>query len=179
MAIGDFTYMQNYFKAFKEKYPHLKVDLWIDEVRRTWKFWKWDRLKKYSLYDWTQTCPFFNKVYTQTYSPSVFKQSIQEAKKENYHIVVSLSCLRAYNYADLARIISHDGFITGMEIPTKFTQILKRKKYKKLNSKICFKNKSPKIKHITKQSSRPSSSIDQIKRTRPAADFCVRRKNEK
>ena len=27
LAIGDFVYLQNYFKLFAQKYPNLKIDL--------------------------------------------------------------------------------------------------------------------------------------------------------
>ena len=50
LAIGDFTYLQNYFKAFKDAYPHITIDLWVDEVRRTRLFWRWNKLKKYSIH---------------------------------------------------------------------------------------------------------------------------------
>jgi hypothetical protein len=68
LAIGDFAYLQNYFLAFSRKYSHLKVDLWVDEVRRTWLFWRWPHLRKYALYDWVEQCPCFNKIYRRTYS---------------------------------------------------------------------------------------------------------------
>jgi ADP-heptose:LPS heptosyltransferase len=114
LAIGDFTYLQNYFKAFSEKYPHIKIDLWIDEVRRTWFFWRWKSLKKYSLYDWVSACPFFNKIYTQTYSPFAFRKSLKEANEEQYPVIISLCTLRSKMYARYARCISPKGLIVGV-----------------------------------------------------------------
>ena len=35
LALGDFTYMQNCFRAFSEAYPHIKIHIWVDELRRT------------------------------------------------------------------------------------------------------------------------------------------------
>lgn len=121
LAIGDFTYLQNCFSAFKKKYPHIKIDLFIDEVRRTRLFWDWKHLKKYSLIDWISEAStqdgskkLFNKVYSGTYSWRRFKNSFQEAKCEEYPIVVSLCVLRMKWYAKIARRISKKGFVVGL-----------------------------------------------------------------
>ncbi len=134
LAIGDFTYLQNYFKAFAEKYPHLKVDVWVDEVRRTRCFWRWNKLKGYSLYDWLNASPCFNKVYDKTYSPATFKQSLHEAQTEEYPIVVSIATLRPYRYAQLIRSISPKAFVVGMQKGTKPYQWYQRNEYKKLDA---------------------------------------------
>ncbi|MBO9537989.1 glycosyltransferase family 9 protein [Herbaspirillum sp.] len=120
LALGDFTYLQNFFKAFAEQNPQLKVHLWVDEVRRTDDAAQWPHLKKYSLYDWTAACPFFAKVYNQTYSPALYRESIEEARRENYPIVVSLATLRPHLYAGLARKISPDGLVIGMTRKVRF-----------------------------------------------------------
>jgi hypothetical protein len=39
LAIGDFTYLQNFFQAFSQAHPHVQVHIWIDEVRRTTDQW--------------------------------------------------------------------------------------------------------------------------------------------
>ena len=138
LAIGDYTYMQNYFKAFAEKYPHLKIDLWVDEVRRTRCFWRWPQLKKYSLYDWINRSSFFRKIYDQTYSPKMLKRSIKLAQQQDYALVVYFCLLRKYNYAKLARTISSKGFIVGVDRPIKQRQFLKRRWFNKLDAKISF-----------------------------------------
>src|SRR5437016_13322405 len=76
LALGDFTYLQNCFRAFAAAYPHIKVHLWVDEVRRTSDSTQWTHLRKYSLYDWTANCPFFDKTYHATYSPGLYQESI-------------------------------------------------------------------------------------------------------
>jgi len=115
LALGDFTYLQNCFKAFSKAFPHIKMHLWVDEVRRTSDSTQWESLRSYSLYDWLAACPFFDKVYSSTYSPALFQQSIGEARRENYPLVVSLATLRPHKYARLARDISPSGFVTGMK----------------------------------------------------------------
>lgn len=114
LAIGDFTYLQNCFKAFSEACPHLKVDLWIDEVRRTDDQAKWGYLKNYALYDWAENCGLFHKVYRRTYSPALLRESIAEARSERYPLVVSLATLRTPQYARLARSCGPEAWVVGM-----------------------------------------------------------------
>lgn len=115
LAIGDFTYLQNFFSAFAKQNPHLKIDIWIDELRRSNNPEQWKFLEKYALYDWAENCPFFRKVYRRTYSPQLLNESIQEAQRENYSIVVSLATLRPYIYANLARMVGPDAFVVGIK----------------------------------------------------------------
>ncbi|HJV52320.1 MAG TPA: glycosyltransferase family 9 protein [Noviherbaspirillum sp.] len=136
LALGDFTYLQNCFQAFAQANPHIKIHLWVDEVRRTNDASQWEHLKKYSLYDWVASCPFFDKVYTRTYSPQLYQESIREAQRENYPIVVSLATLRPHLYANLARAISPQGFVAGMTKKVKFFQPHHYLAYKKLNARI-------------------------------------------
>ncbi len=78
LALGDYTYLQNCFQAFARAYPHLKLHLWVDEVRRTGDSSQWPHLKKNVLYDWLDACDFIDKVYKQNYSPDLFEASIRE-----------------------------------------------------------------------------------------------------
>ncbi|UNM97447.1 GNAT family N-acetyltransferase [Ignatzschineria rhizosphaerae] len=151
LAIGDFTYLQNCFKAFKEAYPHLKMDLFIEEVRCTSDAKKWPFLKKYSLYDWAETCDFFNKVYRENYSPALRAASIQEAKLENYPIVVSIETLASLNGAGLAREIAGDkGFAAGMDIRYKWYQLAQKRDLKNLDALIeVVKPYQGKARHIS------------------------------
>ena len=136
LALGDFTYLQNYFQAFARAYPHLKVHLWVDEVRRTDDAAQWEHLKKYALYDWVEACPFFDKVYRKTYSPALYQESIREAQQEHYPVVVSLATLRPHLYAGLARSICPDGLVIGMKKDVKFFQPHHLLAYRKLDAAI-------------------------------------------
>ena len=137
LAIGDFTYLQNGFRAFKEAYPHLKIDLFIEEVRCTNDPKKWPFLKKYSLYDWVGKCGIFDKIYNKNYSPALRLESIVEAKLQKYPIVVSIETLASLNGAGLARdIAGPDGFAMGMDIRYRWYQIREKLDLKKLNATI-------------------------------------------
>ncbi|MBK4733512.1 glycosyltransferase family 9 protein [Noviherbaspirillum pedocola] len=136
LALGDYTYLQNFFKAFAQAHPGLQIHLWVDEVRRTSKREEWKFLKSYALYDWVEACPFFEKVYRRTYSPELFQESIAEAQREAYPLVVSLATLRPHFYAGLAREISPNGFVAGMKPRTKLTQLHHLPAYRKLDAAI-------------------------------------------
>lgn len=137
LAIGDFTYLQNGFRAFKEAYPHLKIDLFIEEVRCTNDPKKWPFLKKYSLYDWAGKCGIFDKIYNKNYSPALRLESIVEAKLQKYPIVVSIETLASLNGAGLARdIAGPDGFAMGMDIRYRWYQIREKLDLKKLDATI-------------------------------------------
>jgi ADP-heptose:LPS heptosyltransferase len=114
-AIGDFTYLGSYFKKVAEKYPNIKVDLWADEVRRTYKFWRWKYIKRYVLHDWLHSCSFFNKVYTETYTWGLFKKTFKEVQADKHSIIVSLYYLRSRRYSKHARRMNPDAFLAGFK----------------------------------------------------------------
>jgi len=136
LALGDFTYLQNCFRAFAAAYPHIKMHLWVDELRRTKDQTQWDHLKKYVVYDWVTACDTFDKVYTRTYSPGLLEQSIKEARAENYPIIVTLATMRRHKYVQLARQISPNGFVAGQKKHVMFYDIPKQLIYRKLNAFI-------------------------------------------
>jgi heptosyltransferase III len=136
LALGDFTYLQSCFQAFAQAFPHIKIHLWVDERRRTHRASEWAHLKKYSLYDWLAECPYIEKVYNETYSPALFKQSIQEAQLQEYPIVVSLGVLERHKYAILARKISPRGFVVGQKKRVRPYDFPKRFIYRKLDAFI-------------------------------------------
>jgi ADP-heptose:LPS heptosyltransferase len=136
LALGDFTYLQSCFRAFAEAYPHVKLHLWVDERRRTRKASAWPHLKKYALYDWLDACPWFDKVYKETYSPALYRASLREAQLENYPIVISLAELERHKYAVLARKISPHGFVVGQKKRVRRFDIIKHLIYRKLDAFI-------------------------------------------
>jgi ADP-heptose:LPS heptosyltransferase len=136
LALGDFTYLQNCFRAFAKAYPHVRIHLWVDERRRTRRAAEWAHLKKYALYDWLAECPFIEKVYDQTYSPALFRQSLEEARGQDYPIVVSLAVLERHKYAILARKISPRGFVVGQKKRVRPYDLPKYLCYRKLDAFI-------------------------------------------
>jgi heptosyltransferase-3 len=143
LALGDFTYLQACFEAFAKAYPHLKVHLWVDERRRTSRSSEWAHLKKYALYDWLAECPYIDKVYKETYSPQAYRDSVEEARREDYPIVVSLAMLERHKYASLARSISPQGFVVGQKKHVRPYDLHKRLVYRKLDAFIPAYTPSP------------------------------------
>lgn len=136
LALGDFTYMQNYFKAFHEKYPHIKIDIWVDQLRGKSILWRGRREKKDILFDWLESCDFVNKVYKNTNSFLGFLNFLKLAKKENYPLIVSLGVARGHRYAKYAKIISRNAFNVGLKKRTRFANFIKKNRFKKLNNFI-------------------------------------------
>ncbi len=137
LAIGDFVYLSRFFEAFSRQFPQLEIHIWADEVRRTRCFWRWSSLRNYSLYQWLSNCSYIKKMYSETYSPGVFKKSVKQAQQEKYDIVVSLATLRQCFYAKLARTISPRGFVTGMASKQPFYRVFKRYALYKLSARVC------------------------------------------
>jgi heptosyltransferase III len=136
LALGDFTYLQSCFAAFAHAFPHLKIHLWVDERRRTSRAADWPHLKKYALYDWLAECPYIDKVYDETYSPALYKASLQEAQRQDYPVVVSLAVLDRHKYAGLARKISPHGFVVGQKKRVRPYDLPKHLCYRKLDAFI-------------------------------------------
>ena len=136
LALGDFTDLQSCFAAFARAFPHIKIHLWVDERRRTRKAAHWPHLKKYALYDWLAECPYFDKVYNETYSPALYDASLRDAQREDYPIVVSLAELERHKYAMLARRISPNGFVVGQKKRVRTYDLYKRLVYRNLDAFI-------------------------------------------
>lgn len=136
LALGDFAYLQNCFQAFAKAYPHLEIHLWVDELQRTADSSRWEYLKKQALYDWLASCPFFSKVYSRTYSPALYQESIKEAAQQDYPVVVSLATLRPHQYARLARTISPRGFVAGIRGPVGLLTLHRYLAYHRLDASI-------------------------------------------
>lgn len=136
LAIGDFTYLQNDFRAFAAAFPHLRIDLWIDEVRRTADASRWPQLKSYVLYDWAEGCGLFGTVYRETYSPDGMAQSVRAAQAQAYPLVVSLATLRPQRYARLTRRIAGTGFSVGMRAPVSLLRLHHQLAYRRLDATL-------------------------------------------
>ena len=150
LALGDFTYLQRCFQAFAEAYPHIQVHLWVDERRRTRRSSEWAHLKKYALYDWLAECPYIDKVYKETYSPQLYRASLDEARREDYPIVIALASLERHKYASLARSISPHGFVVGQKKRVRPYDLAKRLIYRKLDAFIpAYTSSSDSDQHIS------------------------------
>jgi heptosyltransferase-3 len=149
LALGDYTYLQNFFQAFARHFPHVEIHIWVDELRRSQNPAEWVHLKKYALYDWLAACPFIAKTYDKTYSPELYQQSIIEAQQQDYPLVVSLATLRPYRYAALARDICPTGFVAGMKLGAGIFALHRRRAYRKLDACLNPEELAQSGEHIT------------------------------
>lgn len=147
LALGDFTYMQACFKAFAQAYPHIKIHLWVDEVRRTYDFRQWKHLQNYVVFDWLEACPMFDRLYTKTYSPFALHSSLRQARLEQYPIVVSFGIARRDFYAQLVRRISPKGFVVSMSKRVRFYDLRKHLIYRSLDGSYPYSRQ--KTQHIS------------------------------
>lgn len=111
VAIGDFSYLHNYFKALSEEYPNLKIDFWVDEYRGKSCLFRWKYKKHDIVYEWMQSCPFFNKIYTNVGAWWNLLRFFKKLRQENYPIVVCMFHIRPSRMARFAKLISPSGFV--------------------------------------------------------------------
>ena len=148
LAIGDYTYMQRCFYKIKSVYPHLRIDLLIQDNRRTSDRSKWPILNNYILYEWLESETLFGKIY-KTYSPELLESATQQAKTEEYPLVISLGDLRSQNYSLLAREIAQDKIAVGIDIETTIFHRAHKKALKQLDIRIS--DLTDKSKHISQK----------------------------
>ncbi|HBS47726.1 TPA: hypothetical protein DEO28_05180 [Candidatus Dependentiae bacterium] len=117
LAIGDFLYMQPYFKKLTEKLSFLKIDLCVDESRGKSSFW-FNFFKKpqqsNAVVEWAKKSNIFDIVYHVTSNPKSKKEFLQKAAAENYIQVISFGCLRPWVYNDYTEKISKSAFKAGI-----------------------------------------------------------------
>ncbi|MDR0353202.1 MAG: hypothetical protein LBI02_07585 [Opitutaceae bacterium] len=146
-GIGDFCYLQNFFRELAARFPSLEMHLWVGEHRITADPAKWDGLKKFILYDWLAVCPFFKKIYRNNYSPAGLAAAVEEARAENYPVITTLVLARWHRYAKLARDICRDGMVISAMRPFDLKGWLRSFPYKKPD--IAFPSAPAKAGHIS------------------------------
>ncbi|MCM1129000.1 MAG: hypothetical protein NC211_04590 [Alistipes senegalensis] len=139
LAIGDWCYLQNCFRALSVAYPNLAVHIWADKVYRSNQTEPHQNTQTRSgLFDWLNSSPFVQKVY-ETHSGDLYQQSIIEAKKEQYPVIISLATVHSHQYALFARNISPSGFIVGIRDKARFWQFSRRRAYNALDAFLSLK----------------------------------------
>jgi len=124
LAIGDFIYMQPYFKKLAKTNPDFKIDICVDESRcKPFILFK-KQPKINSVIDWIKNLEYFNEIFQIPYDKKAFNQFVDNCKEEKYKKVISLGTIRSHRYNYFARQISADGFVIGIKS--------KQEKYNKL-----------------------------------------------
>ncbi|MCM1512422.1 MAG: lipopolysaccharide heptosyltransferase family protein [Oxalobacter formigenes] len=140
LAIGDWCYLQNCFRALSSAFPHLAIHIWADKAWRSASAagQHQNTQARSGLFDWLNSSPFVQKVY-ETHSGDLYQQSVIEAKKEQYPVIVSLATVHSHQYALFARNISPSGFIVGIKGKARFWQFSRRRAYNALDAFLFLK----------------------------------------
>ena len=134
LAIGDFTYMQNYFFSFAKQYPNLKIDLLIDPERGRSLLRRWTSNKNYILQDWIKGCGLFENVYIVPSSWWKYFDFVRKLKQHKYELIVCLSSINIFKFLNLAKKISKKAFLVSVLPKIKKYQFIKKYKFKKVKS---------------------------------------------
>ena len=113
LAIGDFVYQGAFLKAFKEQNPHVELDIWIDDNRAKPKAWHADRNK--TLCQWLNSESYINQIYPIVKTQNERIEFIKKAQIQNYDVIFFIATTRSESYAQIAREISKEAFITGIK----------------------------------------------------------------
>ncbi|WP_434939274.1 glycosyltransferase family 9 protein [Shewanella sp. HL-SH8] len=104
LAIGDFVYQGVWLSALKAKYPHLTIDIWFDDCRRSPHEWAGGRNQ--ILTEWINAIGDFGDIYPIVSNIAEREQYITKAQQQNYDVIVFVGKNRSTQYAKLARTIS-------------------------------------------------------------------------
>ena len=111
LAIGDFTFQGVYLQALKNKYPHINLDIWIDDCRESSK--DWHKGRNDALGQWLDSVDFIDNVYPIALNNYERSELIERARQKNYDIIVFIATQRSELYAKYAREISKTATIVG------------------------------------------------------------------
>jgi ADP-heptose:LPS heptosyltransferase len=146
MAIGDYVYQGAFLKALSNKYPHLEIDLWIDDCRARKKLWHTGR--NTVMGQWLSSESHINYVYSMSKNREERDQKIKEAWSKDYDAVVFITTSRISKFARTALRIVNRGKVFGTISSNVIDNILNYSAYKKLDGKISIQN-TFKYDHIT------------------------------
>ena len=131
LAIGDYMYQGLYLQALKQQYPHLKIDIWIDDCRKKPKAWHAGRNS--TLCQWLNEETAIEHIYPIAESQKQRQQHIQQAREQDYDLVVFVATQRCEQFAKYARLAAPDAFIAGTKANPWSTPFSKWLHFKKVD----------------------------------------------
>ncbi|RTR27991.1 lipopolysaccharide heptosyltransferase family protein [Shewanella atlantica] len=111
VALGDFLYLKTFLIALKNSYPHIELDIWLDDNRCNTDSWRLSRSK--ILQQWIEAEGVFNLSYGCTDSKEATQAHIDLAKQRNYDIIICHSVSKSRQYSQIARTVSPEAFIVS------------------------------------------------------------------
>lgn len=145
LAIGDYYYQRGFLAELKRRYPHIELDIWIDDCRAKPKPWHAGRSQV--LGQWLSTETHVNHFYPIAASKQERKQVIADAAAKGYDLVVFYAERRTENFARIARQISPAGYIAGTQTKPKLKWLKKFFAFKNIDAFTNLDN-TPDVAHI-------------------------------
>ncbi|UAA38852.1 glycosyltransferase family 9 protein [Paraneptunicella aestuarii] len=134
LAIGDYYYQRTYLAELQRQYPHLNIDIWIDDCRSRPKSWHAGRNK--TLCQWLETEEHIHDIYPIAGSKEERNKLIKKAQEQDYDIIVFMARVRSENFAQIARKISAKAFIVGTKTQPMKKWLKKALAFRKLDAYI-------------------------------------------
>jgi len=131
LAIGDYMYQGLYLQALKQQYPHLQIDIWIDDCRKKPKAWHAGRNN--TLCQWLDEEVAVEHIYPIAESQQQREQHIQTARQKDYDLVVFFATQRCEQFAKYAREAAPKAFIVGTKANPWSTPFSKWLHFKKID----------------------------------------------
>ncbi|QUN05864.1 glycosyltransferase family 9 protein [Shewanella yunxiaonensis] len=103
-ALGDFLYIKTFLEAVKQQYPHLQIDIWLDDDRNDKQVWRLAR--SHIMQQWIEAEPAFGNMWGCCDSPVQQQRQIAQAAQQGYDIIVTLPQSRGKRYLSIARKIA-------------------------------------------------------------------------
>ncbi len=111
LALGDFLYIKTFIIALKKQYPHIELDIWLDDNRCNTESWRLSRSK--ILQQWIETEPAFTRSYGCCSSDKQQQVQILDAQSLNYDLIITHSGSKSEQFSNIAREIGPDAFIVS------------------------------------------------------------------
>ncbi|MDF0533493.1 glycosyltransferase family 9 protein [Shewanella sp. A32] len=108
-ALGDFLYIKTFLEAVKQQYPHLQLDIWLDDDRNDKQVWRLAR--SHIMQQWIEAEPAFGKAWGCCASVSEQQRQIYAATEAAYDIVVTIPGSIGRHYIDIARNIAPAAYL--------------------------------------------------------------------
>lgn len=109
VALGDFLYLKTFLIALKQQFPHVTIDIWLDDNRCNDDEWRLSRSK--ILQQWIESEPAFSASYGCTQSKQDQAIQVKQANQQQYDIIICHSGSKSAVFSKLARDISPTAFI--------------------------------------------------------------------
>lgn len=122
LALGDFIYHGPMLKAIKKAYPHLQIDIWMDDCRDRPKAWRKNRSD--ILESWISQTGIADVIFPIATKKGERETLIRRASRRQYDIIFYLVSSRIDSFAKTAYEISNTALIAG-NTPDSVVQKLK------------------------------------------------------